>query len=233
MATRALADLAFLRTFGFRPPTPDDPELAFEAASPTATSPWRAPPSPSRSTCSLATATGSPAPRSPCSTTTAARPPTPAPPSDGHGVLTARHTGGYMLVATYRFREDYGLSVSAHEREPAALVVEIADEADLRQDVELPPAGRGRAAPHRSRPSASCSRSTAEGASSSGSSSVPFRYTSPPEPIQRGEATTGSGLIERGGYVATTGIACHRAGSRQDPTSTGPRWADQQHDPAA
>jgi hypothetical protein len=30
MATRAHADLAFLRTFGFRPPTPDEPEIAFE-----------------------------------------------------------------------------------------------------------------------------------------------------------------------------------------------------------
>jgi hypothetical protein len=30
MATRALADLAFVRTFGFRPPTPDEPEIAFE-----------------------------------------------------------------------------------------------------------------------------------------------------------------------------------------------------------
>jgi hypothetical protein len=43
---------------------------------------------------------------------------------------------------TYRFRDlslgEYGLSVSAHEREPAALVVEIADEADLWQDVVLP-----------------------------------------------------------------------------------------------
>jgi hypothetical protein len=61
--------------------------------------------------------------------------------SDGHGVLTVRPTGGYMLVATYRFRDlslgDYGLSVSAHEREPAALVVEIADEANLCQDVVL------------------------------------------------------------------------------------------------
>ena len=105
-----------------------------KAASPTATSPWRAPPSPSRSTCSLATATGSPATllndhgRETANTCTT---------SDGHGVLTARHTGGYMLVATYRFREDYGLSVSAHEREPAALVVEIADEANLCQDVVL------------------------------------------------------------------------------------------------
>jgi len=127
--------------------------------------------------------------------------------SDGHGVLTARHPGGYILVitaddyqpgaitvavadgpvdaeipltrsaslagtvggedgpvvgaqlalvqdgaivdtaksgpdGTYRFRDlslgEYGLSVSAHEREPAALVVEIADEADLWQDVVLP-----------------------------------------------------------------------------------------------
>ena len=61
--------------------------------------------------------------------------------SDGHGVLTVRPTGGYMLVATYRFRDlslgDYGLSVSAHEREPAALMVEIADEANLCQDVVL------------------------------------------------------------------------------------------------
>jgi hypothetical protein len=45
----------------------------------------------------------------------------------------------------YRFRDlssgEYGLSVSAHECEPAALMVEIADEANLRQDVELMPAG--------------------------------------------------------------------------------------------
>jgi hypothetical protein len=305
MATRAqqaAADLAFLRTFGVRPPTPDEPEIAFKGRTPDDDQPLAGTAQPV--TVHVLTRDGNGIPgatvallddhgRETSNTCTT---------RDGHGVLTARHPGGHILVitadgyqpgaitvavadgpvdaeipltrsaslagtvggedgpvvgaqlalvqdgaivdtvksgpdGTYRFRDlslgEYGLSVSAHEREPAALVVQIADEADLRQDVELPPAGRGRAAPHRSRPSASCSRSTAEGASSSGSSSVPFRYTSPPEPIQRGEATTGSGLIERGGYVATTGIACHRAGSRQDPTSTGPRLADQQHDPAA
>jgi hypothetical protein len=33
------------------------------------------------------------------------------------------------------------LSVTAHECEPAALVLALTDEADLRQDVELVPAG--------------------------------------------------------------------------------------------
>ena len=129
---------------------------------------------------------------------------------DGHGVLTARHPGGYMLVmaadgyqpgaitvavtdgpvdaeiplarsasitgtvggedgpiagaqlalvqdgeivdtthssadGTYRFPDlaagEYGLSISAHECETAALVLELADEAELRQDVDLVPAG--------------------------------------------------------------------------------------------
>jgi hypothetical protein len=46
---------------------------------------------------------------------------------------------------SYRFRDlaagGYGLSVTAHECEPAALVLQIADETDLRQDVDLVPAG--------------------------------------------------------------------------------------------
>ena len=46
---------------------------------------------------------------------------------------------------TYRFRDlaagEYGLSVTAHECEPAALVLRLADETDLRQDVDLVPAG--------------------------------------------------------------------------------------------
>ena len=45
----------------------------------------------------------------------------------------------------YRFADlaagEYGLSVTVHECEPAAFVVKLADEADLRQDVELVPAG--------------------------------------------------------------------------------------------
>ena len=129
---------------------------------------------------------------------------------EGHGVLTARHPGGYMLVTaaegfqpgaitvavtdepvdaeipltrsasitgsvggedgpivgaqlalvqdgeivdstestaegTYRFVDlaagEYGLSVTAHECEPAAFVLELADEAALRQDVDLVPVG--------------------------------------------------------------------------------------------
>jgi len=129
---------------------------------------------------------------------------------EGHGVLTARHPGGYMLVTaaegfqpgaitvavtdepvdaeipltrsasitgsvggedgpivgaqlalvqdgeivdstestaegTYRFADlaagEYGLSVTAHECEPAAFVLELADESVLRQDVDLVPAG--------------------------------------------------------------------------------------------
>ena len=129
---------------------------------------------------------------------------------EGHGVLTARHPGGYMLVTAaegfqpgaitvavtdepvdaeirsparrrsraawaartapivgaqlalvqdgeivdstesaadgaYRFADlaagEYGLSVTAHECEPAAFVLELADEAALRQDVDLVPAG--------------------------------------------------------------------------------------------
>ena len=46
---------------------------------------------------------------------------------------------------TYRFADlaagEYGLSVTAHECEPAAFVLELADEAALRQDVDLVPAG--------------------------------------------------------------------------------------------
>jgi len=60
---------------------------------------------------------------------------------DGEIVDTTQSTadGGY------RFRDlaagEYGLSVTAHECEPAALVLTLADEADLRHDVELVPAG--------------------------------------------------------------------------------------------
>jgi Carboxypeptidase regulatory-like domain len=60
---------------------------------------------------------------------------------DGEIVDTTQSTadGGY------RFRDlaagEYGLSVTAHECEPAALVLTLADEADLHQDVELVPAG--------------------------------------------------------------------------------------------
>jgi len=46
---------------------------------------------------------------------------------------------------TYRFADlasgEYGLSVTAHECEAVALVLELVDEADLRQDVELVPTG--------------------------------------------------------------------------------------------
>jgi hypothetical protein len=46
---------------------------------------------------------------------------------------------------SYRFPDlssgGYGLSVSAHECEPAAFVVEVTEEAELRRDVELVPAG--------------------------------------------------------------------------------------------
>ena len=60
---------------------------------------------------------------------------------DGEIVDTAQSAAD----GTYRFRDlaagGYGLSVTAHECEPAALVLELADEADLRQDVELAPAG--------------------------------------------------------------------------------------------
>jgi Carboxypeptidase regulatory-like domain len=131
--------------------------------------------------------------------------------AEGHGLLTARHPGGYMLVTAadgfqpgaiavavtdepvdaeipltrsasiagsvggedgpivgaqlalvqdgeivdatestaegaYRFVDlaagEYGLSVTAHECEPAAFVLEVADESELRQDVDLVPAGR-------------------------------------------------------------------------------------------
>ena len=55
-----------------------------------------------------------------------------------HGELVDTTQSG--PEGAYRFRDlssgEYGLSVSAHECEPAALVVEIADEADLRQDVD-------------------------------------------------------------------------------------------------
>src|SRR5690349_9075524 len=210
MATRAqqaAADLAFLRTFGFRPPTPDEPEIAFEGRKPDDDERLAGTAQPVAvhvlardgngipgATVTLIDDRGHETANN-CTT------------SDGHGVLTARHTGGYMLVVTadgyqpgaitvavadgpvdaeipltrsaslagtvggedgpvvgaqlalmqdgaivdtaksgpdgtYRFRDlslgEYGLSVSAHEREPAALVVEIADEADLWQDVVLP-----------------------------------------------------------------------------------------------
>jgi hypothetical protein len=130
--------------------------------------------------------------------------------AEGHGVLTARHPGGYLLVTAadgfqpgaitvavteepvdaqipltrsasiagsvggedgpivgaqlalvqdgeivdatessaegaYRFVDlaagEYGLSVTAHECAPAAFVLELADESELRQDVDLVPAG--------------------------------------------------------------------------------------------
>jgi hypothetical protein len=210
MATRAqqaAADLAFLRTFGFRPPTPDEPEIAFEGRKPDDDERLAGTAQPVAVHVLARDGNGIPGATvtliddhghetaNTCTT------------SDGHGVLTARHTGGYMLVVTadgyqpgaitvavadgpvdaeipltrsaslagtvggedgpvvgaqlalmqdgaivdtaksgpdgtYRFRDlslgEYGLSVSAHEREPAALVVEIADEADLWQDVVLP-----------------------------------------------------------------------------------------------
>jgi hypothetical protein len=212
MATRAqqaAADPAFLRTFGVRPPTPDEPEIAFEGRKPDDEPPaGTAQPV----TVHVLARDGNGIPgatvtllndhghetANTCTT------------HDGRGVLIARHTGGYMLVitadgyqpgaitvaiadgpvdaeipltrsatlagivggedgpvvgaqlalmqdgaivdtaksgpdGTYRFRDlslgEYGLSVSAHEREPAALVVDIADEANLRQDVELLPSG--------------------------------------------------------------------------------------------
>lgn len=54
-------------------------------------------------------------------------------------------TTASLADGTYRFAElaagEYGLSVTAHECEPAVFVLEIADEAHLRQDVELVPAG--------------------------------------------------------------------------------------------
>ena len=60
---------------------------------------------------------------------------------DGEIVDTTQSTAD----GAYRFRDlaagEYGLSVTAHECEPAALVLTIADEADLRHDVELVPAG--------------------------------------------------------------------------------------------
>jgi hypothetical protein len=141
MATRALADLAFVRTFGFRPPTPDEPEIAFEGRKPDGDEPLTGTAQPVAIHVLARDGNGIPGAtvtllndhgRETANTCTT---------SDGHGVLTVRPTGGYMLVATYRFRDlslgDYGLSVSAHEREPAALVVEIADEANLCQDVVL------------------------------------------------------------------------------------------------
>ena len=52
---------------------------------------------------------------------------------------------GVLDRGAYRFVDlaagEYGLSVTAHECEPAAFVLELADEAVLRQDVDLVPAG--------------------------------------------------------------------------------------------
>jgi hypothetical protein len=209
-AEQAAADLALLRTFGVRPPTPDEPEIAFEGCTRDDDEPLAGTAQPVVFHVLTRDGNGIPGAtvtllddhgRETANTRTT---------HDGRGVLTARHTGGYMLVitadgyqpgaitvavidgpvdaeipltrsaslagtvggedgpvvgaqlalvqdgeivdttqsgpdGTYRFRDlssgEYGLSVSAHECEPAALVVEIGDEADLRHDVELAPAG--------------------------------------------------------------------------------------------
>ena len=60
---------------------------------------------------------------------------------DGEIVATAESAAD----GAYRFADvaagEYGLSVSAPECEPAAVVLRVADEEDLRQDVDLDPAG--------------------------------------------------------------------------------------------
>lgn len=211
-AEQAAADLALLRTFGVagRTGTADEPEVALEGCTPDDDEPvaGNAQPIAFRvlarngrgihgATVTLLDDHG----RETASTHTR---------SDGHGVLTARHPGGYMLVAAadgyqpgaitvavtdapvdaeipltrsasiagsvggedgpivgarlalvqdgeivdttesaadgaYRFADlaagEYGLSVTAHDCEAAAFVLVLADEVDLRQDVDLVPAG--------------------------------------------------------------------------------------------
>ncbi len=208
-AEQAAADLALLRTFGVRPAA-EEPEVELEGCAADDDEPVAGTAQPvafrvlgrdghgiAGATVTLLDDHG----RETASTRTD---------PDGHGVLTARHPGGYLLVVaaeghqpgaitvavtdepvdaeipltrsasvagtvagedgpivgatlalvqdgeivataqstvdgTYRFADlaagEYGLSVTAHECESAALVLELADEADLRQDVELDPAG--------------------------------------------------------------------------------------------
>ncbi len=67
---------------------------------------------------------------------------------DGEIVATAESAAD----GAYRFADvaagEYGLSVSAPECEPAAVVLRVADEEDLRQDVDLDPAGLPADHPH-------------------------------------------------------------------------------------
>ena len=212
-AEQAAADLALLRTFGVagRNGTADEPEVELEGCTPDDDEPVAGDAQPIAfrvlardgrgihgATVTLLDDHG----RETASTRTR---------SDGHGVLTARHPGGYMLVdrgrratspapitvavtdapvdaeipltrsasiagsvggedgpivgaqlalvqdgeivdttesaadGAYRFVDlaagEYGLSVTAYDCEAAAFVLALADEADLRQDVDLVPAG--------------------------------------------------------------------------------------------
>ena len=209
-AEQAAADLALLRTFGVARPAADEPDVALEGCATDDDEPVAGTAQPvafrvlARNGRGISGATVTLLDDHGRETASIHTDP------DGHGVLTARHPGGYLLVVaadgyqpgaitvavtdepvdaeipltrsasitglvggedgpivgaqlvliqdgeivdtaqsaadgTYRFRDlaagGYGLSVTAHECEPAALVLELADEADLRQDVELAPAG--------------------------------------------------------------------------------------------
>ncbi len=209
-AEQAAADLALLRTFGVARPAADEPDVALEGCATDDDEPAAGTAQPvafrvlARNGRGISGATVTLLDDHGRETASIHTDP------DGHGVLTARHPGGYLLVVaadgyqpgaitvavtdepvdaeipltrsasitglvggedgpivgaqlaliqdgeivdtaqsaadgTYRFRDlaagGYGLSVTAHECEPAALVLELADEADLRQDVELAPAG--------------------------------------------------------------------------------------------
>jgi len=209
-AEQAAADLALLRTFGIARPPADEPEVELEGCAAEDDEPVAGTAQPIAfrvlardgrgirgATVTLLDDHG----RETASTRTN---------HEGHGVLTARHAGGYMMVTaadgyqpgaitvavtdgpvdaeipltrsasitgtvdgedgpivgaqlalvqdgeivdstestaegTYRFVDlaagEYGLSVTAHECEPAAFVLELADEAALRQDVDLVPVG--------------------------------------------------------------------------------------------
>ena len=208
-AEQAATDLALLRTFGVRP-TVDEPEIALEGCAPD-DEPVAGTAQPVAFHVLARDGSGIPGAKATLLDDHGQETANTRTTRNGHGVLTARHLGGYMLViaadgyqpgaitiavtdgpvdaeipltrsaslagtvggedggpvvgaqlalvqhgelvdttqsgpdGAYRFRDlssgEYGLSVSAHECEPAALVVEIADEANLRQDVELVPAG--------------------------------------------------------------------------------------------
>ena len=193
-AEQAAADLALLRTFGVRP-TVDEPEIALEGCAPD-DEPVAGTAQPVAFHVLARDGSGIPGAKATLLDDHGQETANTRTTRNGHGVLTARHPGGYMLViaadgyqpgaitiavtdgpvdaeipltrsaslagtvggedgpvvgaqlalvqhgelvdtaksgpdGAYRFRDlssgEYGLSVSAHECEPAALVVEIAE----------------------------------------------------------------------------------------------------------